>query len=100
MTERYVLGPEEIDTTQVAFVGGKGAPGGAFADRRHSRAERERRMLTAAMHLMLAEESRGSTLRVSPVDDPRLADYVRLTDMKLRTSLESAQGCSSRRGRR
>jgi len=25
MTERYVLGLEEIDTTQVAFVGGKGA---------------------------------------------------------------------------
>jgi tRNA G18 (ribose-2'-O)-methylase SpoU len=30
--------------------------------------------------------------RVTEVDDPRLADYVRLTDVKLRTSLESAHG--------
>ena len=29
---------------------------------------------------------------VAEVEDPRLADYVRLTDMELRTSLESAQG--------
>jgi tRNA G18 (ribose-2'-O)-methylase SpoU len=29
---------------------------------------------------------------VSDADDPRLADYSRLTDMELRTSLESAQG--------
>src|SRR6201982_1159430 len=29
---------------------------------------------------------------VTDVEDPRLADYVRLTDMELRTSLESAQG--------
>src|ERR1700748_2027930 len=29
---------------------------------------------------------------VTDGEDPRLADYVRLTDMKLRTSLESAQG--------
>jgi tRNA G18 (ribose-2'-O)-methylase SpoU len=29
---------------------------------------------------------------VADVEDPRLADYVRLTDMELRTSLESAQG--------
>jgi tRNA G18 (ribose-2'-O)-methylase SpoU len=30
--------------------------------------------------------------RVTEVDDPRLADYARLTDVKLRTSLESAHG--------
>jgi tRNA G18 (ribose-2'-O)-methylase SpoU len=30
--------------------------------------------------------------RVTDVTDPRLADYVRLTDMELRTHLESAQG--------
>jgi tRNA G18 (ribose-2'-O)-methylase SpoU len=30
--------------------------------------------------------------RVTEVDDPRLADYTRLTDVKLRTSLESAHG--------
>ena len=29
---------------------------------------------------------------VTDVEDPRLADYARLTDMELRTSLESAQG--------
>jgi hypothetical protein len=29
---------------------------------------------------------------VTDVEDPRLADYARLTDMKLRTSLESAHG--------
>src|SRR5436305_14592124 len=29
---------------------------------------------------------------VTDVTDPRLADYARLTDMELRTSLESAQG--------
>ena len=29
---------------------------------------------------------------VADVEDPRLADYARLTDMELRTSLESAQG--------
>jgi tRNA G18 (ribose-2'-O)-methylase SpoU len=29
---------------------------------------------------------------VTDVEDPRLADYVQLTDMELRTSLESAQG--------
>ena len=30
--------------------------------------------------------------RVTEVDDPRLADYTRLTDVTLRTSLESAHG--------
>jgi hypothetical protein len=30
--------------------------------------------------------------RVTDVDDPRLADYTRLTDVKLRTSLEAAHG--------
>src|ERR1700722_1897953 len=29
---------------------------------------------------------------VTDADDPRLADYAQLTDMELRTSLESAQG--------
>src|SRR5947209_9999860 len=29
---------------------------------------------------------------VADAEDPRLADYARLTDMELRTSLESAQG--------
>src|SRR6201995_4783169 len=29
---------------------------------------------------------------VTDVEDPRLADYARLTDMELRTSMESAQG--------
>ena len=29
---------------------------------------------------------------VTDVEDPRLADYARLTDMELRTSLESTQG--------
>src|ERR1700745_3865231 len=29
---------------------------------------------------------------VTDVEDPRLADYARLTDMELRTHLESAQG--------
>ena len=29
---------------------------------------------------------------VTDVEDPRLADYARLTDMELRTSLESAKG--------
>ena len=35
LPDDYVLGFEEIDQTQVAVVGGKGAqPGGAVADRR------------------------------------------------------------------
>ena len=29
---------------------------------------------------------------ITDVEDPRLADYARLTDMELRTHLESAQG--------
>jgi hypothetical protein len=37
--DRYVLGFQEIDQTQVAVVGGKGAHlGGACADRRRPRA--------------------------------------------------------------
>lgn len=35
---RYVLRFEEIDRTQVALVGGKGAQLGAFPDRGHRRA--------------------------------------------------------------
>ena len=37
-------------------------------------------------------ETEGMREFVTDVADPRLADYARLTDMKLRTSLESAQG--------
>ena len=34
----------------------------------------------------------ATIVAVTSADDPRLADYVRLTDVKLRTSLESAHG--------
>jgi len=37
-------------------------------------------------------QTQGMRERVTDAEDPRLADYVRLTDMALRTSLESAQG--------
>ena len=37
-------------------------------------------------------QTEGMRERVTDVTDPRLADYARLTDMELRTHLESAQG--------
>ena len=40
----------------------------------------------------LPRETLGMRVLVTDVTDPRLADYARLTDMELRTHLESAQG--------
>ena len=44
-------------------------------------------------------ETRRMRELVTNVEDPRLADYARLTDMELRTSLESTQGGAVHRGR-
>ena len=65
--------PDEALATQLERLAGEEAAGGRLAlaathlqwasDVSPARADRERRLLTAALHLMLAEESRGLALR-------------------------------------
>ena len=65
--------PDEALATQLERLAGEEAAGGHLAlaathlqwasDVSPARADRERRLLTAALHLMLAEESRGLALR-------------------------------------
>ena len=65
--------PDETLATQLERLAGEEAAGGRLAlaathlqwasDVSPARADRERRLLTAALHLMLAEESRGLALR-------------------------------------